>query len=155
MSLAVSNKKIIAIDVDRVLGPYVSAVFMSVKPYNGAIDGVTKLRQKYDLQIITARHPFFRRATIRWIRKYFPDDFTAIDFVHYKTPFGPRNRKSAICKRIGAEIILDDKMSNAIDCSDSGIKVYLFGNHNIHRRNHLPDGVTWVKDWSDVVNELI
>ena len=149
------NKKIIAIDVDRVLGPYISAVSISVKPYDGAIEAVAKLKQKYDLQVITARHPLFKRATIKWIKKYFPSDFTAIDFVHYKTPFGPKSLKSEICKRIGAEIILDDKMTNALDCSSRGIRVYLFGNHNLHRRNHLPEGVTWVKDWSVVVKELI
>lgn len=149
------NKKTIAIDLDRVLGPYVSAVFMSVKPYDGAIEAITKLKQKYTLQIVTARHPLFKRSTIRWIRKYFPNDFKDIDFVHYKTPFGPKSPKSKICKRIGAEIILDDKMSNAIDCSSNGIRVYLFGNHNLRQRNHLPTGITWVKDWSVVVKELI
>lgn len=149
------NKKIIAIDVDRVLGPYISAAFMSVKPYDGAIEGVAKLKQKYDLQIVTARHPLFKKATVKWVKKYFPNDFMAIDFVRYKTPFGPKGLKSDICKRIGAEIILDDKMSNALDCSGQGIRVYLFGSHNLRRRNHLPQGITWVKDWSVVVSELI
>jgi 5'(3')-deoxyribonucleotidase len=151
----VPNKKIIAIDVDRVLGPYISAVFTSIKPYDGAIEAIAKLKQKYDLQVITARHPFFKKATIRWINKYFPNDFTDIDFVHYKTPFGPKNHKSEICKRVGAEIILDDKMSNALDCSSFGIRVYLFGKHNLRRRNNLPKGISWVRDWSDVVSELI
>lgn len=150
-----ANKKIIAIDVDRVLGPYISAVFMSVKPYDGAIDAISKLKLKYDLRVVTARHPFFKRATKRWIKKYFPSDFTSVDFIHYKTPFGPRNHKSDICRQIGAQIILDDKMSNATDCLKHGIRVYLFGNHNLRRRNHLPEGIIWAKDWSMVLDELI
>jgi 5'(3')-deoxyribonucleotidase len=148
-------KEIIAIDLDRVLGPYRSAVFTSIKPYDGAVEAIAKIKQKYDLYIITARHPVFKKATSRWIAKFFPNTFRGIDFVHYKTPFGPKGLKSQICKRIGAQVILDDKMSNALDCAKHGIRVYLFGIHNLHRRAHLPDGITWVKDWSVVLEELL
>jgi len=149
------EKEIIAIDLDRVLGPYRSAIFKSTKPYDGAIEAIARIKQKYDLHIITARHPLFKRNTKRWIKKFFPNTFRGIDFVHYKTPIGPMGLKSEICKRIGARVILDDKMSNALDCAGHGIKVYLFGLHNLHRRENLPDGITWVKDWSVVLKELI
>jgi len=150
-----SEKQTIAIDLDRVLGSHATAVFTSIKPYDGAIEAIAKLKQKYDLHIITARHPFFKRSTIRWINKFFPNTFKGIDFVYYKTPFGPRSLKSQICQKVGAKIILDDKMSNALDCARHGIKVYLFGIHNLHKRNNLPDGITWVKDWSIVLKELL
>ena len=150
-----SAKTIIAIDLDRVLGPHSSALFPAMKQYNGAIEAIAKLKQKYDLHVITARHPFFKQRSIDWINRFFPKVFNGIDFVYYITPFGPRSAKSQICKRIGATIILDDKISNARDCAKNGIKVYLYGMHNYHRRNHLPKGITWVKDWPAVLKELL
>ena len=150
-----ATKQIIAIDLDKVLGPHSSAVFSFMKPYKGAVEAIAKIKQKYDLYVITARHPFFKQRTIDWINEYFPDTFTGIDFVYYKTPFGPRSSKSQICKRIGAKIILDDKMSNALDCAKHDIKAYLYGIQNFPRRNHLPKGITWVRDWSAVLKALL
>jgi 5'(3')-deoxyribonucleotidase len=150
-----SKKTIIAVDLDRVLGPHSSALFPSIRPYAGSIEAIAKLKKKYELHVITARHPFFKQRSIDWVNKFFPGIFNGIDFVYYKTPFGPRSLKSQICKRIGAKIILDDKMSNAVDCAKHGVRVYLFGIQNMHRRNHLPKNITWVKDWSVVLEELL
>jgi hypothetical protein len=37
-----------------------------------------------------------------------------------------KKTKSEVCKEIGANILIDDALSNANDCADNGIHVILF-----------------------------
>jgi 5'(3')-deoxyribonucleotidase len=150
-----SNRPIMAIDLDGVLGPHISSLFTSIKPYDGAVETIAHLKTKYELHIVTARHLFVRKQTRSWLNKYFPNTFSGVHFVHYYTPLGPRSLKSVICKRIGAKIILDDKYSNAIDCAKNGITVFLYGSYHAAIKNHLPKGVTWTKDWKAVIDEVM
>jgi uncharacterized HAD superfamily protein len=149
------NKPTIAIDVDRVLGPHISAILSSTKPLDGAVQGINRLSKKYRLVIVTARHPFLKRRTIKWLNYNFPSVFEKIIFVSYRTYFQPYEKKSVICEKIGAKILLDDKMHNAIDCSNNGIKVYLFGNYNWRLNEVLPKNIIRTKDWAKVVEELL
>lgn len=148
------TKQIIAIDLDGVLGPHMSAIFTNIRPYVGSVEAMQRLSNRYELHVVTARYPLVRRQTRRWLKKYFPGIFTGIHFVHYSTPIGPRSLKSKICKRIGADYIIDDKLSNAEDCARNNIKVYLFGIYHTLIKDRLPAGVTWVKDWEAVFREL-
>lgn len=148
-----TDKTKIAVDLDRVLAPYITAVLPFIKPYPDSIDSVTKLSEKYNLVVVTARHPFFRKTTIKWINKYFPDVFDSILFLNYKTIFGPRDLKSKLCLDNGISAIIDDKIKNVLDCHSHDIKAYLFGVHS--RSSKLPSGIKTVSSWPETLSELM
>ena len=149
------ERKIIAVDLDGVLGSHLTAILKYIKPINGSQEAIDRLKQNYELRVVTARYPLFRHSSIEWINRNFNDCFKSIEFVKYKTPFGPRTSKAVICKQIGATIIIDDKLRNAVDCSKAGIMVYFFGEDNNLGDDVLAKDIIKVKDWQAVLKQLV
>jgi len=149
-----TSRKIIAVDLDGVLGSHLTALFRFIKPIRGSREAIEELKKDYNLIVVTARYPLFKRSSIKWIKHHFPDCFSSIEFVRYKTPFGPRTSKAEICKRINAGCIIDDKLKNVEDCSKAGIKVYFFGPDKLYIDNIQSRNVVCVEDWMEVLNKL-
>jgi hypothetical protein len=66
-----------------------------------------------------------------FINTYYSGIFDEIHFAnHHLTQEEAKRliskKKSQICAEIGAQILIDDSLSHAIDCASSGIKVLLF-----------------------------
>jgi len=62
-------------------------------------------------------------------------------------------KKSAICKELGVDLIIEDAPHYIEDCSEAGIKVFIFDrpwNQEV-RENDL---ITRVRDWGEIGREL-
>lgn len=134
---------------------YESGEVLKIELVEGSIEGIESLLKKgYELQIITARPPHYKKDTIEWVRKYFPDKFKEIHFAF--NPFNKHSEKSTkaeICKQIGAKVLIDDNLVNALDCAGNGITVYLM-DAPWNQTEDLPVKVVRVKSWKEITEQL-
>ena len=143
-------------DVLRRIGEfYEDQVIHNIRPVEGAEEGINSLIDKgYQLEIITARPPYYRQITVDWVEKHFPGKFEQIHFAF--NPFNinsERLTKAEICKQIGAEVLIDDNLVNALDCADRGITVYLM-DAPWNQVEELPKKVIRVKSWEEILERL-
>lgn len=66
--------------------------------------------------MVTARHFVLRFATGIWLYINYKHIFNSIEFANFFTRFS--TKKSEICKKLGATIIIEDSLENAIDCAN-------------------------------------
>lgn len=109
-----------------------------------------QLKTKYDLYVITARRQHLVDTSIDWINRHFPNVFKEIHFVPM---WEPNNKitKSDICKKIGADYLVDDLPRHCNIAADAGIKAILFGNYAWNRNEKIVDNVTRCKDWNKLL----
>lgn len=109
-----------------------------------------QLKIKYDLYVVTARRQHLVNTSIDWINKHFPNVFKEIHFV----PMWELNNKITkgdICKKIGADYLVDDLPRHCNIAADAGIKAILFGDYAWNRDEKIVDNVMRCKDWCDLL----
>ncbi|HRX63843.1 MAG TPA: hypothetical protein P5060_01930 [Candidatus Absconditabacterales bacterium] len=101
-----------------------AGLWNKIKPVSGAKTKLKEFKKKgYKLHVVTARHFLLRFATGVWLYFNYKHIFSSIEFANFFTRFS--TKKSEICKKIGADFIIEDNLENAIDCANAGVKVYL------------------------------
>lgn len=134
-----------------------SGASSDVKPFPEALAALRQIKNQYDLQIVTSRQLEYEELTRRWLERNFAGVFSAAHFGnHYQEDITikPTN-KSDLCKSIGANWLVDDSLVYARECAGKGIKVLLFGDYPWNQADELPEGVTRVKDWDEVLKVLL
>lgn len=121
------------------------------QPIEGSIESIKKLRERFKLVLVTSRQHFWRGVTEEFINTHFEDQFDELHYTHtVKSPNDDRP-KLDICVEIGAELLIDDSLSNVTKCAAGGIKAILFGDYPWNQTDKLPIGVTRCKDWPAVL----
>ena len=95
----------------------------------GARENLLKLKEHFELHVVTARPHNVREQTISWVKEHYDGIFCDFHFGNLYGMTGERKKKSQICKEIGAVGLVDDSAGYAMDCAVNGIKVVLFGNY--------------------------
>ncbi len=106
-------------------------------------------RKWYKFHVVTARHFVLRFATGIWLYMNYKHIFDSVEFANFFTRFS--TKKSEICKKLGATIIIEDSLENAIDCAKEWIKVYLIDkpwNQHYNKRKHK--WIIKVKCWTEI-----
>jgi len=122
----------------------------------GAKEGIDALINKdYELHLVTSRPEAIKPQTVEWIDKYFPGKFTDLHHafnpnIHEK---GTKKKKWEVCKEIGAGILIEDFLPNAIGCAENGIEVFLMDTP-WNQTEDLPDGIFRVESWKEIVEKL-
>jgi 5'(3')-deoxyribonucleotidase len=131
-------------DVDHVL----------IEPITDAQEGVKRLSKKYDLVLLTARHPRFQNNTRRWLERYFPGGFVDLVMIgfEYDPTVEPRT-KASVCKDINAVALVDDSPKYVTQATDVGIRGILFGDYPWNQVELAP-GVIRVKGWLDLAEHF-
>lgn len=127
-----------------------------VKPIKGSKSGVNKLlKYGYKIHIITARPKVLEEKTTGWINSNFPNKFKGIHFAFNPyVKISKQKTKSEICKSIGAELLIEDNLVNAIDCAKGGIKVFLM-DAPWNQIMELPGSIERVYNWKDITDKLV
>lgn len=124
-----------------------------IEPSEGAVEGIKKLLEMgYSPHFVTARPETLKEETINWLKKYFKDMEFPVYFTHREAGM-PSLKKSEICKSIGAEILIDDYIENALDCAENGIKVFLM-DAPWNQTGSLPANVIRVKSWKELITKI-
>ncbi|MFO0781900.1 MAG: hypothetical protein U0524_03360 [Candidatus Saccharimonadales bacterium] len=125
-----------------------------IRPIEDAKQGIDKLAEKYELSIVTARHPQFEANTLSWVNEHFPDVFSNITFIGFAAIMEKPKTKAEICHALGASTLIDDSLVHVSQCVDAGIDGILFGDYPWNQSAQLPDGIKRCVDWSAVLEHF-
>jgi len=143
-------------EIRRVFDFYLSTHHADVEPIKGASEAVKKLREKYELLIITARPAEVAHATLPWIEKHFPNLFREVYFLNHYAKNDWSKTKGDVCKELGVKIFIEDSLHNARDISLCEIPVFLFDDYsNQVPDDELPPMVTRVFSWDEITKRLL
>jgi uncharacterized HAD superfamily protein len=95
----------------------------------GAREVLHKYAHAIDFHIVTSRRHFLEEATRAWIDRHYPGLFSSILFGNHYASSGVKRSKPDMCKQLGAQLLIDDSLRYATQCSEAGIRTALFGTH--------------------------
>src|SRR5690606_32941168 len=99
----------------------------NIEPIPGALNAVRKLKEKYDLVILTGRAGKLAEKTHKWLDKHYSGVFDKTVFVGLYEE-GKGKTKADIAVDHNIEIIVDDNLEQVTACNAIGIQSILFGN---------------------------
>jgi uncharacterized HAD superfamily protein len=120
-----------------------------LKPITGAIPILQKLKDKYDLAIVTSRGQSVVGMTHESLRLHYPDIFSDVHFVPLWGN-GEKTTKAVICNEIGASYLIDDSFEHCKLAAEAGVNAITFGDYGWNRFQELPDRITRCKNWEEV-----
>lgn len=108
---------------------YRSPFFVTMQPYEDAVQMVHQLSQSYNLAVATARPAWLREQTRSWHALHFsPTHLPVYHTGEYYSEGADFPSKAEICRHLNAPLIIEDRPSNALACAEQGIAVILI-NH--------------------------
>jgi len=118
-----------------------------------------KLKESYDLIVVTARRIQTKGDTLQWIRERFPGIFLEDkiffagfwDNINVDDPVAHAKNKGELLKQLGADYLIDDQLKHCIGAAEQGISAVLFGNYGWNAAATLPAGVVRADSWVDVL----
>jgi 5'(3')-deoxyribonucleotidase len=128
---------------------------IQVDPLKEARESIVKLSDKYDLVVVTARHPSFEDITINWLERHFPDYFKHVELIGHPALVDKPLTKAEVCLRLGATALIDDSLLHTTQVAEIGIKGILFGNYKWNQMDVLPERVVRCENWSAVLKHLL
>jgi len=120
----------------------------------GASATLGKLRDKYKLVILTTRRRSIEQLTRDWIEKYYPgifDDVVFAGFFDNPTRSSIHMTKGELAEQIGAGYLIDDQLKHCLAATEAGIKALLFGDYPWNQTDNLPEDITRVRNWQEVL----
>lgn len=128
-----------------------SNYFDNIKPMKDAVEVIEKLSKNHEIIIITSRTKDKEEKTKKWVNKFFKD-IKRIYFIRKNYHEKPKT-KAEICKEFNADVLIEDNLSYAKNCAESGVKVLLF-DYPWNKVENLPPLVKRVKSWAEILNVL-
>lgn len=135
-----------------------SPYFRALPPIPGAVAGVRALRDAgFRLAVVTSRQLIIADETRQWLKRHFPEDaFEEVLFGNHWGLQGKKVSKGELCAGIGANLLVDDAPKYVTEVAGRGIPALLFdldGQYGWAKHDEpLPEGVTKVAGWDDVVS---
>jgi uncharacterized HAD superfamily protein len=124
-----------------------------IRPMSGVYDAMTILSAKCKLPIVTSRCESLTNITLDWLDEYRLAHF---EEAHFTNGFGsimPTKRsKLEVCKKINAQVLIEDGPPNAVNVADGGIPVLLF-DRPWNREKELDEHphITRIHSWNEVI----
>ena len=106
-----------------------------------------ELAKHHELHLITARKPAERAFTQEMLHRELEGVFTSMEFV------GWTGSKGEVCRRIGADILIDDNAGHLHDAIQNGMPkegAILFGDYPWNKADNSHEDLTHCFDWPAV-----
>lgn len=122
----------------------------SVLLVNGASEAIGTLTQHYRV-LITSRDVSWERATRHWLSQHFTD-------LEYELYFSNNHRdassftKGELCKKLGAEILIDDNDDHCQSALEAGLGAIRFGSYGWHGEENA--NIPGCRTWKDILEYL-
>ncbi|MCK5149793.1 hypothetical protein KAJ87_02615 [Candidatus Pacearchaeota archaeon] len=123
-----------------------------ISPLDGAKEIVKKLNENHDLVVITARPKKIEFTTTEWIKKNFPE-IKSVFFIS-KDYFNKLKSKAEICLENSIDILIEDNLAHAFECSRNNIPVLLFDYPWNQVNEGLPENIQRIKSWKEVLKKI-
>ena len=133
--------------------------FLNIPVVPGAKEAMLQLRAMgFDLVVVTSRQLAIQDATRKWLNRHFPSDlFREVAFGNHWGLEGRKIRKVDLCRELQASVLIDDSLTYVREVADAGMKAILFdldGTYGWNKSDELPEGVTRLQDWEQVIDHL-
>lgn len=144
--------------IKKVYAFYESKYFDEIKPITGAVDAMDVL-DNHDNYVVTSRPSTLEQKTRSFTDKYFAGKFRDILITNGYSLNGHSIKKSVICDRLKADVVIEDSLLNAIECSNGDRLVLLFDKpwnrsddniksmHNIVRVYSWKEAIEHIRDY--------
>jgi len=130
-------------------------VHETVEPIDDAEEGINRLTSRFDLALLTARHPQFQKNTNIWLQKHFPGAFHSLTMIGYEHDTSlPHRTKAEVCKEINAIALVDDSPKYITQAVQSGVKGVLFGDYPWNQVDMPSEGVVRVNGWIELAEHF-
>jgi 5'(3')-deoxyribonucleotidase len=141
--------------VERVFRFYDSDFFRKMPPLPGSVEAINKIKEDYDIHIITYRPEMLYNDTMNQIWNSFRNCFSEVFFAFnpYLGRKSSGNTKGEICLNNGIFKMIDDSLECILDCQERGISGLLFGDYSWNQ-NGEHKGITRVNNWKEVLEKL-
>ncbi len=135
--------------LQRIYDIQLSEVYAQTQPFMTAIKSIKNLSVYHELHLVTARPELIMSVTEKMISKYFPSSFTSLHHV------GEGKAKGEVCKRIGADMLIDDNEKHLVSASNFGLGgLVWFGDYPWNQTTSTPAGVVRCAIWAEVEREV-
>lgn len=129
---------------------------LSIDPIAGAVECLQRLRDRYQLTVVSARDPNFAAVTEKWIEKHFAGVFDRVilGIGHSERGEGSTT-KADVLLDLGASVLVDDQIAHLTPVANEGIRTLLFGRYPWNEAKPPPAGGVHVEDWLQVCGVLL
>lgn len=138
----------------RAVEYHASGTIRDLEAISDAKQVLEKLSNSYKLVVLTSRRAIVEKDTRDWLATNFRGVFDEIHFagIWDKVTKGRMNMtKASLLRELGADYFIDDQPRHCFAAAEAGIKVLLFGDYKWNHGLDLPKGVTWTKNWQEVL----
>lgn len=142
------NREIWAADEKEILRRWAALTetddYKLLKPGPEVVAILKELAADHELHLITARKEEERAFTQEMLDHELKGVFTSMEFVGWK------GSKGQVCKRIKADVLIDDTASHLHDALECGLPsggALLFGDYDWNRHASLHDDLIHCHDW--------
>lgn len=139
----------------RAIEYHSSGVLRNLKTINDAKQILEKLSENYKLVVLTSRRAIVEKDTREWIEDNFAGIFDDIHLAGIWDKGVIKGRmdltKAGLLKELGANFFIDDQPRHCFAAAEAGIETLLFGDYPWNWGIEMPEGVTWVKNWQEVL----
>lgn len=132
----------------RILDIQASAEYALTPPFEDAVVAVRRLTAVHELHLVTARPETVMSVTHAMIETYFGDCFTGVEHV------GLDGSKGEVCRRIGADVLVDDNLKHLVDAASYGVIHGLWFGEYPWQQNDSSDIAIRCADWAAVEKEI-
>lgn len=128
--------------------------FLKLKPLDGALEVLKKLKENNELFIITGRSDTNKEKTEQWLSEYFPNIFSKIYYTNQLSLDGKNITKKKICDILDIDILIEDNLPNVLDCSGPKRHAYLL-DYPWNQTTKLSEGIKRVHSWKEIGEFLL
>ena len=125
-----------------------------IGPLDKAREALITLSDRFDLAIVTARHPQFEAHTSGWLNRHLDGFFSSLSHIGYHLVMEKPVKKVDVCRELGAVALIDDSISHVSECAEVGMQGILFGDYPWNKAETLPIGVIRCHDWPAVLEHF-
>ena len=148
--------------IERIFAFYNSMVCAELLPIEGSEEAIKKLKEKYDLRVVTNRPKDVLPITINSVERHFPNMFDGIYCTNaFAKIYGDQRSVAAskvtVCQDLGAGILIDDSRSNLVGCAEVGIQGILFRrpwNRYLTDEMLLTEGIKPANSWEEITQKI-
>ncbi|MEF2175019.1 MAG: hypothetical protein V3575_00995 [Candidatus Absconditabacteria bacterium] len=136
--------------IDKVLDFYKSEYYsnLEIVPYSQKI--LTELSIHHSLYLITSRQNVVKESTIQRLNKNYLNCFKGFYFTNAYSNSGSESKKSIYCDKLKIDLMIEDSVEHALDCSLSSNKVLLLDkpwNQDFFDKDNK---ISRVNDWLEI-----
>jgi 5'(3')-deoxyribonucleotidase len=127
---------------------------LHLQPVEGAKEALARLKEDFDVVLVTARNEYFEAQTVKWLRRHLPDLFVNVAFAGNPHDGRSFRSKGEICRELNARLLIDDYPVNLHSAVSYGVDGILFGSKPWSVLDDGSSTVAACADWNAVIEYI-